>query len=151
VGWGIAMAKYHVELTETVRAPKEKVFAAATDYESMPRWSKFYTSVRITKREGNVVNTEVQTKAFGVTATGTSKMVELSPERIEMTGEGKNSNSKVVLTFDQVPDGTKLVYIADMEAHGAMSSLLGPFAKGKIESLLREEGKAFAKYAEQLK
>jgi len=63
------MPKFHVEATQLVRAPVEKVFAAAIDYESIPRWSQFYTQVHVTKRDGNVVYTEVKAKGCQLLAT----------------------------------------------------------------------------------
>jgi carbon monoxide dehydrogenase subunit G len=143
------MTKFHVEVNQTVKAPIEKVFAAATDYESIPKWSKVYTSMHVTRREGNVVYTEGEMRAFGIASKGTGKTIETS-ERIETEGEGKNSSAKVVVTLGKASEGTKLSYVADMELRGPLASILGPFAKGKVESGLRDEGLSFAKYVEEL-
>ncbi|MDV3244803.1 MAG: hypothetical protein LYZ66_06495, partial [Nitrososphaerales archaeon] len=35
----------HVEVSYVVRAPREKVYAAYTDFEAMPRWSRQVTAV----------------------------------------------------------------------------------------------------------
>jgi carbon monoxide dehydrogenase subunit G len=65
--------------------------------------------------------------------------------RIETEGEGTNSSAKVVLTLGKASEGTKLSYVADMELPGPLASILGPFAKGKVESGPRDEGLAFRK------
>ena len=146
------MAKFHFEITETIRAPREEVFAAATDYESMPKWSKLYTSVHITKREGNIVYTDVETKARGQTSRGTTKYVEIPPERIELVGEsGNGASATVMLRFEPSAGGsasTNLVYVADYDFPGAAATILGPLARGMLQSTLKEEGRAFAAYVE---
>ncbi|MDG6953548.1 MAG: SRPBCC family protein [Nitrososphaerota archaeon] len=55
----------HVEVSKVVKARREKVFAAYTDFESMPRWSKQVTAMRVVGREGSMVRMESENRFGG--------------------------------------------------------------------------------------
>ncbi|MDV3277892.1 MAG: SRPBCC family protein [Nitrososphaerales archaeon] len=48
----------HVEVSRVVKAPRERVFSAYTDFKAIPRWSGQVTVLRVVGREGDTVHVE---------------------------------------------------------------------------------------------
>jgi len=66
---------------------------------------------------------------LGTTVDGTAKNTETPGKRLETEGEDRNAHSKVVLTFEPIPEGTRLTYAADAEGRDGSDS--GFARKGK--------------------
>jgi carbon monoxide dehydrogenase subunit G len=147
-----SMHKFHVEHSQIVRAPKDAVFKAATDYESVPKWSKFYTSIQVTKKDGNTSQLLVETHAFGMKEKGPSTAIATPPTRVELKGNPAEFVRDAVLNLEDTSDGnTKLSYTTDVEIRGVLATILGPLEKHRVESLVRDEVKSFADYVESMK
>jgi len=142
------MHEFHIEATEVSKAPMDKVFRIASDYESVPKWSKFYKSVKIVNRVDNVTDLEVETHAFGMNEKGPGKAIATPPNKLELQGNPKEFVRDAVFTLETVPEGTKLTYVADVKLSGVIATIVGPFEKHRIESLAKDEVKSLARYAE---
>ena len=145
------MHEFHVEATQLVRAPVEKVFSVVTDYESAPKWSKFYTSVRVTNRSDNVTDLEVETHAFGRKEKGPSKAIATPMSRLELQGNHKEFVRDAVLSLEPHSEGTKLTYKSDIQLNGMIATIVGPLEKHRVEELAKDEVKSLAKYIESMK
>lgn len=64
-----------------------------------------------------------------------------------MEGETEGATNATLWTFEPVPEGTRLTAVVDAELGGA-TRLLGPFAKRKAQSLLREWMQGLAQFVE---
>lgn len=140
--------KLHSENSVLVRAPCEKVFAVIADVTSVPKWSTTITSVRQTRRDGNVVYTDTEGKFGGRTFKNKEKHVFTPPGRYEAEGEGNAAKTKTVMTLDAVPEGTRIFWVSDVEVKGVFASLFGSLAKGQMKKIFDDELNAFAKYVE---
>ena len=144
------MHEIHVEAEQVVKAPMDKVFSAVTDYEAAPRWSKFYTSVKVMSRNGDQAELEVETHIFGAREKGPSTAIATPPDRVELKGNPKEFVRDAVVTLEPAPEGTKLTYRADAALNGVVATIITPFEKHRLESLARDEVKSLAHYIESL-
>lgn len=141
-----------LEVSVVVRAQQERVYAAYTDFESMPKWSKRVTAARITQREGSVVHLESE----GVTAKGTPRrtlgtLTLVPPFKVESQSESRFTRSKRTVAFEKTPDGegTRVTATLDVEVKGRWRFVLSPRAKKEgAESSAMQELTAFARFVE---
>ncbi len=96
----------HIEQTQIVKAPCEKVFQAWTDYENWPKYFDFFTRVTVTERAGNTARLDTEVKFMGREAKRTEKHVLTPPERVEVEGEMDGMTNTSVWKFETVPEGT---------------------------------------------
>ena len=142
----------HLEVSRIVKAEPEKVFAAYTDFEAMPKWSRHLTAVRVSKREGDTVYLESE----GVSSRGTRRKTVgalklLPPGRVESESETRFTRSRRTVAFEAVPDGegTKVTATLDVEVKGFWGVLLRPGVKKEVaESSATEELASFAAFVE---
>ena len=133
-----------------LQAPPEKVFAAYADFESRPKWSPSTMSVRVVKREGSTVWYEVEGTVRGYTEKFTSRQTLAPPSRIEVETETRFSVTRVQVTLEGVPEGTKVTSSYDIVMKGLFPKLVGPFTKGRLQRGLAEEATSFKEYLESL-
>jgi uncharacterized membrane protein len=141
-----------LEVSHFVKAQPEKVYAAYTDFEAMPKWSKHLTAVRITKREGDTVFLEKE----GVSSRGrrrkTGGMVRLlPPDRVESESETRFTRTKGTVAFEKVPEGegTKVTATLDVQVKGLWAMVLSTrVGKDDAESSALEELASFARFVE---
>ena len=138
-----------VEVTQIVRAPREKVYAAYTDFESMPNWSKGVTAVRVVRMGEGGVRLETETLSGGVTRKSTAELT-LSPASVESERETRFTRTRRSVTFEDVPEGTKVTAVVDVRVKGLWSVLLTPRGREEAESSAREGLASFANYVENL-
>ncbi len=93
----------HIEQTRVVKAPRERVFQAWTDYENWPRYFDFFTRVKVTERAGNTALLDAEVKFMGREAKRTEKHVLTPPERVEVEGEMEGMTNTSVWKFETVP------------------------------------------------
>jgi uncharacterized protein YndB with AHSA1/START domain len=70
-----------------VKAPREKVFQAWTDYEAVPKWQTLFTGVKVAKRDGNTALLELEVNMRGRKTLRTEKHLLTPPERVDVEGE----------------------------------------------------------------
>lgn len=137
----------HIENSQIIKAPRERVFQILTDYETWPKFSTFFSRVSVTERNGNIVRLDTDVKLRGRKVRRMEKHVQTPPARIEVEGEMEGVTNTSVWKFDSVPEGTCLTASVDAQLNG-WARLLGPIAKRQLSSLLRKEMQAYAKYIE---
>ncbi len=135
-----------VEIAQLVKAPREKVFEAWTDYEGHPRWDPLFMRVAVTKREGNTVHLATQMKVMGRKVDGTEKHVLTPPEEDRSEAAGESSAARSVWKFEPVPEGTRVTWTSEIELGGALGKLFGPFAKRRLQAMVRQELRALEEF-----
>jgi uncharacterized membrane protein len=138
----------HYEVSLIVRVPSNKAYSAYTNFEAMPRWSSQKQMVRVSRREGNMVYLEMAPGTGGRRTTREMKL--FPPERVESEGETGFTRTKSVVSFEKVPEGTKVTASLDVQVKGRWSWVLRSHGKTEVESSALEELSSFARYAENL-
>jgi uncharacterized protein YndB with AHSA1/START domain len=141
------LAGVRIEHTEIVKAPRELVFKAWTDYEAWPRFSGLFTRVTVKERVGNTVHIDAETKVIGRKVARSEKHVLTPPEQVRVEGETAGATNRTLWTFQAVPEGTRVTAAIDAELSG-LTRLLGPFAKRQVLTLLREWMQGLARYVD---
>lgn len=140
----------HVEVSTVVRAPREKVYAAYTDFEAWPKWSRQTATVRVVSREGGVVSIESQTASGGRPRVTVAKLTLSPPEWVETGGETRFLRTRRTVRFEDVPDGTKVTAVLDVRVKGFWAWVFASRGKDEAESFAREGLRSFAGYVESL-
>jgi uncharacterized protein YndB with AHSA1/START domain len=136
-----------VEQAQVVKAPREQVFQAWTDYEGWPRFSGLFTRVSVKERAGNAVRIDADVKVMGRKIGRSEKHVLTPPEQVRVQGETEGATNTTLWTFEPVPEGTRVTAVVDAELSG-VTRLLGPLAKRQLQTLLRQWMHGLARYAE---
>lgn len=140
----------HVEVSHVVRAGREKVFAAYTDFVTWPKWSRQTTAVKVVGSEGATVNIESEIVSGGRPRITTAKLT-LSPlEGVETESEARFTRTRRTVRFEDVPEGTKVTAVLDVWVKGRWAWIFAPRGKDEAESWALEGMKAFAEYVESL-
>jgi uncharacterized protein YndB with AHSA1/START domain len=134
----------HIEQTLVVKAPREQVFQAWTDYENWPRYFDFFTRVTVTERAGNTALLDTEVKFMGRDAKRAEKHVLTPPERVDVEGEMEGMTNTTVWKFESVPQGTRLTAIVEARLPLRLR-VLGPLARRRLQVLLRESMQGLAK------
>lgn len=140
----------HVEVSQLVRAPREKVYAAYTDFESMPKWSKGVAAVRVLHSDGRIVSLQTDSVVGGEKKTTDARLVLTPPERVESERETRFTATRRLVAFDGAPEGTKVTAVLDVRVKGLWAWILSPRGREQAESNAREGLEAFANYVESL-
>ena len=134
-----------------MNAPLGRVYAAYTNFEAMPRWSKRLTTVKITKREGDTVYLENEAVSSSGRQSKTKGALRLSPpNRVESESETRFTRTKRNVAFEGVTDGaTKVTATLDVQVKGLWAVVLSTrVSKDDAESSAREELASFARFVE---
>jgi uncharacterized protein YndB with AHSA1/START domain len=137
----------HVEHTEIVRAPREKVFEAWVDYDAWPRFSGLFTRVSVQERSGDTVHINAEQKLMGRRTTRSETHVLRPPEQVRVEGDTEGATNTTLWTFEPIPEGTRFTAVIDADL-GGVTRLLGPLAKRQAQTLLRDWMQGLARYAE---
>ncbi len=137
----------HTEQAQLVKAPRERVFQTWTDYDRWPRWSVLFPRVTVMERAGNTVHLDMDVKIMGRIAKRMEKHVLKPPEQVQVGGETEDVINTSVWKFESAPEGTLMTAAVEAELTG-LTKVLGPLAKRQLQTLLRKEMQAFAKYVE---
>ena len=140
----------HVEVSYVVKAQREKVYAAYTDFEAWPKWSKQATTVRVVRREGGTVSIENEIVSGGRLRITVAKLTLSPPEGVETEGETRLTKTKRAVRFEDAPEGTKVTAVLDVRVKGLWASIFAPRGKDEAESSAREGLRDFAEYVERL-
>ncbi len=136
-----------VEYAQVVRAPREQVFQAWTDYEAWPKFSGLFTRVSVRERAGNTVHIEAEQKLMGRRFARSEKHVLTPPKQVRVEGETEGATNTTLWTFEPVPEGTRVTAVVEAEL-GGVTRLLGPLAKRQVQTLLREWMQGLARFVE---
>jgi len=139
----------HVEVSFIVKARREKVYAAYTDFENWPKWSR-EVSTKIIGREGNVITVQSETVSARRPRTAVARLTTFPPERVETEGETRFTRTRRLVRFEEVPEGTKVTASLDAFVKGRWGWILAPRLNENAGTSALEELKSFATYAEGL-
>lgn len=140
----------HAEVSLVVRASREKVYAAYTDFESMPKWSSQVTAVRVVERKEGTARIEIEGRSGGRPRLSVEKLALSPPERVETEGETRFTRTRRTVKFAAVPDGTEVTAAMDVDVKGWWTAFFNTRGKEEAESSAREALKSFATYVEGL-
>lgn len=137
-----------IEQAQFVKAPREQVFQAWTDYEAYPRWDPvLFTRVKVMERVGNYARLDAQVRFMGMRMRRTEKHVLTPPEKVEVLGDVPNATNSTLWKFEAVPEGTMLTAVIEAQFKGLLK-LLQPIAERQARSVTRQWMRAFAHYVE---
>ena len=133
-----------------MKAKREKVYAAYTDFETWPKWSRQVTTVRVIRREGSTVSIESESVSGGRLRITVAKLTLSPPEGVETEGETRLIRAKRTVRFEDAPEGTKVTAVLDVRVKGPWAWIFAPRGKDEAESSAREGLTSFAEYVESL-
>lgn len=138
-----------VKLQKIIRAERNKVYETITDFENLPiKLPKYFKSVKIIRKENNVIFTEEFVNMTGRDITQKVKHVLTPPEKHEVfIIEGEVKDSHIIETYESISEGTSIFIDGDFKLSGKLK-LVGFLAKGKIENSINEVMDAVAKLIE---
>lgn len=134
-----------------MKAPREKVYAAYTDFEAWPKWSRQTTNVRVVGREGGTVHIESRVPSSDRPRISLAKLTLSPPEKVETEGGTRFTKTRRTVRFEDVPQGTKVTAVLDVQVKGMWTSIFVPRGKDEAESSAREGLRSFAEYVESLR
>jgi len=140
----------HLEGTEILNLPREKVFLLLTDAGFL---AKSLPDAQETKvLEDNVVQAKMKIGISFLTTTMATKMkvVDMAPAhhaRLLVEGAGSGSNMKITSDFDlEGENPTRMKWVADAEISGVMAgigaSIIKGFAEKKVKEIFQDIKKA---------
>jgi uncharacterized membrane protein len=140
----------HLEIAVRVKAPRAKVYAAYTDFESMPKWAKMQGSVKVTGKGGDRVylESEGRPQKRGQNAARSLKLTE--PSLVESENETRFTRTRRTVSFEEVPEGTKVTARLEVQVKGLWAKLLATRESDEFEPAIREELESFGRYVESL-
>src|SRR5260370_33472642 len=92
-----ASTNVRIEQAQLVKAPREQVFEAWTDYEAYPSWDPVvFTRVTVAERGENPVRLDEEVRFRGLRMKRTEKLVLTPPEKVEVNGSIPNATNTTV-------------------------------------------------------
>jgi uncharacterized protein YndB with AHSA1/START domain len=140
----------HVEASYVVKAQREKVYAAYTDFETWPKWSRQATTVRVIGKERGTVSIESETVSGGRPRITLAKLTLSPPEEVETEGETRLTRTRRTVRFEAVPEGTKVTARLDFQIKRPWGLIFAPRVKDEVELSAQEGLRSFAEYVESL-
>jgi len=140
----------HAEASFIVKASLETAYQAYTDFESMPKWSKQASSVRIIRKEGDSVQLEVEAASKGRAHKVVSELRLRPMESVESEGETRFTRTKRTVSFTACPEGTKVTASLDVNMKGSWGWIFRTHPRADAEASATEELASFANYVEGL-
>jgi len=136
------------EYSQLVKAPRERVFEALTDYEAIPTWDRvMFKRVSVTQRGPNTATLDADVRFMGMKMRRMERHVLTPPEKVEVDGSVRNAINTTVWTLRTVPEGTILTAELEVEFKGLLK-LLQPLAERQMRTVLPEWMREFAGYVE---
>ena len=129
----------HAEVSRIVKAPREKVYAAYTDFEA-----------KAVGREGTSLHTESEGKSDGRPRSSVPRMTFSPPERVEAESETRFTKTRRTVRFEEVPEGTKVTAVLDVQVKGFWGLIFAPRGRDEVEMSGREALESFVRYVESL-
>jgi ribosome-associated toxin RatA of RatAB toxin-antitoxin module len=129
------MKPVRLQATYIICAPRKAVYDLITDFESAPKhFPSVAKALRIIKRDGNHLEAEAETKAFLGSKTFKVHMdVLLRPEEgFTSTNTSFQAVENEVMTLEEIPEGTRVVYDNEVEIKSRFFRILGGFLIKKV-------------------
>lgn len=125
-----------IRRTVVAAAPIETVFPYLADFANAAEWDAGTVSCRRLSGDGGVGTTYENVSSFrGRETTLTYAVTEyVENERLVLRGANKTVTAVDTMSFQAVPQGTRVTYNADFTFKGA-AALLTPFLKGPLNKL----------------
>ncbi len=139
-----------IEVSKVIEAPRDFVYTRLFDYESLPKASTIVTSTKILSKEGNVQVVEQEGKLLGRRFKAVVKATFSPPEKLveEFSGDATGTQ---VWTLTEVPQGTKVSLVSDINPKGFLARIFGGLASGPLQRVINEEAEALKRYIEAAK
>ena len=131
-----------VEIQKTYRVPLDKALEFFGNQELYDEYHKRNDATfTVLSREGNVVCVEVHQNLSGKMITFVNRTVYRLPRTIELeTLSGPAKGSRHALSFESVPEGTKVTYCSDFKLdYGGLSGKALRAVSGKMMKKLMKE------------
>jgi len=136
------------QYSQLVKAPRERVFEALTDYEAIPTWDRVvFKRITVTERGPNTATLDADVRFMGMKMRRTERHVLTPPEKIEVDGSVRDAINTTVWTLSTTPEGTILAAQLEVEFKGLLK-LLQPLAERRMRNLLPEWMRELASYVE---
>lgn len=128
-----------VNITKVIHADRNKVFNTVTDFQSLPKkLPSVFKSISVEKKDANRIVTKELTKMAGKEVEQTVQHTIIPPEKHEVEIiEGDAKGSKIVETYESIPEGTKVIIDGEFKLSGKLK-LVEFLAKGRIEKGINE-------------
>ncbi|HZW55994.1 MAG TPA: SRPBCC family protein [Nitrososphaerales archaeon] len=128
----------HVEISDTIPIPKEKLFSLMSDYNNWPKlFPSGHTSVKLIRKEGDLEYIELGDKRYRK-VTETHRVIP--PDRIDIEEFTPNWSGMFVNLFESSPEGgTRLTLKVDIKGGNFLFKLIEPFSKSYIRNRIRKE------------
>lgn len=124
------MKHVHLAGSHIIKAPRQKVYEILTDFESAPKhFPRVAKSARVIRREGNDIEVEVETKAsLGSRTFHVHMEAHLQPdEGFTSTNTSSLGVEHEVVTLEEVPEGTRMIYVNDVEVKSRIFRMFAGF------------------------
>ncbi len=138
----------HVEVSRLVGAPREKVYAAFTDFEAMPKWSRGLSAVRVVQSEGGSVELQSETVSGARKRVVRARLHLYPPDKVETERRTRFSTITRTVRFDEASAGTLVTASLDVKVRGLWSLVLTPRGRRDAIASATEGLDAFAKHVE---
>jgi hypothetical protein len=122
----------HVEVTATVKAPRQTVLDVYADYRSWPRVFPTINAVRLLGREGPKLVLEVD----HVEGKVINELLVRSPDQLDLWEQKRRYDARFGNRFESLPDGTRFTVRGDIRLKG-WARLAQPFLRGYVRRQMR--------------
>ena len=128
----------HVEVSDTVPVPKDKLFSLMSDYNNWPKlFPTSHAGVRLISKEGDAERIELEDIRYG-------KVIEIHkvipPDRIEIEEFTPNWKGRFMNLFEPASDSsTRLTLKVDITGRNFIFKVIAPFSKGYIRNRVKKE------------
>jgi len=140
----------HMEVSYLVKARRETVYAAYTDFETWPKWSREETNAKVIGREGDVVTIQSEIISRGKRRMAVAKLATSPPEQVESEGETRFTKWKRLVRFEDAPEGTKVTASLDVFVKRRWAWIFAPRLNEEARTSVLERLKSFSEYVEGL-
>ena len=117
----------HVEVSTTVKAPRQTVLDIYADYAGWPRLFPTISGVRLVRREGAKLVLEVD----HVEGKVVNELLVRPPDTLELWEEKRRYDARFSNRFENVPGGTRFTVRGDIYLKG-WARLLQPLLRGYV-------------------
>lgn len=115
-----------------INAPISEIYNIVTDFENAPKYfPKVAQSLKITKREGNHLEIDAQSKTFGLNFKVKMKTELLPPRGFKSINESALAIEDESFLMEEVLEGTKINYINNVTIKNNFLKLFSRIIIGK--------------------
>ena len=134
------------EASVVVKAAREKVYSAYTDFDAAPKWSTQAKAVEVSTA-GDLVRLQTTNRSGQKT---TREMKLFPPDRVESEWDTRFTKVNSVVKFEDHSGGTRVAATLDIRFKGLWGWILRTQGKAEAEASAIQELSSFARYVEAL-